>query len=167
MVESGYIVTAPADDFPEQASYAVALAYKVRFYLHLNARSAMHVRELRCVAAEHHVPGPLQLFRGVLRRRRKFKWQWHLNEKAALLTLSYLGSVRIWLAAYLAGVNVATLVLYAYDKAAASRGGAPPGPGTAGSRRRMPSARRPAGSCASRRARSRTTYVPGESPVKL
>ena len=28
-----------------------------------------------------------------------------------------------WLAAYLAGVNVATLVLYAYDKAAASRGG--------------------------------------------
>ena len=35
------------DDFPEQASYAVALAYKVRFYMHLNARSAMHMLELR------------------------------------------------------------------------------------------------------------------------
>ncbi len=35
------------EDFPQQASYAVSLAYKVRFYLHLNARSAMHMLELR------------------------------------------------------------------------------------------------------------------------
>ena len=35
------------DDFPEQASYAVSLAYKVRFYMHLNARAATHMLELR------------------------------------------------------------------------------------------------------------------------
>ncbi|MDZ7676439.1 MAG: FAD-dependent thymidylate synthase [Acidimicrobiales bacterium] len=35
------------DDFPDQASYAVALAYKVRFYMHLNARAATHMLELR------------------------------------------------------------------------------------------------------------------------
>ncbi len=35
------------DDFPEQASYAVSLAYKVRFYMHVNARAATHMLELR------------------------------------------------------------------------------------------------------------------------
>ena len=35
------------EDFPEQASYAVSLAYKVRFYMHLNARAATHMLELR------------------------------------------------------------------------------------------------------------------------
>ncbi len=35
------------DHFPEQASYAVSLAYKVRFYVHLNARAATHMLELR------------------------------------------------------------------------------------------------------------------------
>jgi thymidylate synthase ThyX len=33
--------------FPAQASYAVALAYKVRFVMQMNAREAMHVLELR------------------------------------------------------------------------------------------------------------------------
>lgn len=33
--------------FPNQASYAVALAYRVRFVLDLNARAAMHLIELR------------------------------------------------------------------------------------------------------------------------
>ncbi|MDZ7732453.1 MAG: FAD-dependent thymidylate synthase [Acidimicrobiia bacterium] len=36
-----------APDFPEQASYAVSLAYRVRFMMQLNARSAMHLIELR------------------------------------------------------------------------------------------------------------------------
>lgn len=35
------------EDFPQQASYAVALAYKVRFNMNLNARAAMHMLELR------------------------------------------------------------------------------------------------------------------------
>jgi thymidylate synthase ThyX len=33
--------------FPAQASYAVALAYKVRYVMQMNAREAMHVLELR------------------------------------------------------------------------------------------------------------------------
>jgi len=53
MERSASLHDALADDFPEQASYAVALAYKVRFYLHLNARSAMHVLELRSTPQGH------------------------------------------------------------------------------------------------------------------
>ena len=47
MARSADLEAALADDFPDQAGYAVALAYKVRFVLHLNARSAMHLIELR------------------------------------------------------------------------------------------------------------------------
>ncbi len=36
-----------AERFPAQASYAVSLAYKVRFSIQLNAREAMHLIELR------------------------------------------------------------------------------------------------------------------------
>ena len=36
-----------APDFPNQASYAVSLAYKIRFVMHVNAREAMHMLELR------------------------------------------------------------------------------------------------------------------------
>ncbi|HZU72545.1 MAG TPA: FAD-dependent thymidylate synthase [Acidimicrobiales bacterium] len=36
-----------ADLFPEQASYAVALGYRVRYVMQMNAREAMHVLELR------------------------------------------------------------------------------------------------------------------------
>ena len=39
--------------FPVQASYAVALAYKVRFVMQLNARSAMHLIELRSTPQGH------------------------------------------------------------------------------------------------------------------
>jgi thymidylate synthase ThyX len=39
--------------FPAQAPYAVALAYKVRYYLHLNAREAMHLIELRTTPQGH------------------------------------------------------------------------------------------------------------------
>jgi thymidylate synthase ThyX len=39
--------------FPVQASYAVCLAYKVRFVLDLNARAAMHLIELRSAPQGH------------------------------------------------------------------------------------------------------------------
>jgi thymidylate synthase ThyX len=39
--------------FPAQAPYAVSLAYNVRFYLHLNAREAMHLLELRTTPQGH------------------------------------------------------------------------------------------------------------------
>lgn len=38
---------------PEVAPYAVAMAYRVRFYLHMNAREAMHVIELRTAPQGH------------------------------------------------------------------------------------------------------------------
>ncbi len=47
MARSADLYTAMQDDFPEQASYAVSLAYKVRFYMHVNARAATHMLELR------------------------------------------------------------------------------------------------------------------------
>lgn len=43
------------DQFPEQASYAVALAYRIRFVMHMNAREAMHVLELRSGPQGHPV----------------------------------------------------------------------------------------------------------------
>ncbi len=42
-----------AVDHEPQASYAVALAYRVRFSMHLNARSAMHMTELRSTPQGH------------------------------------------------------------------------------------------------------------------
>ncbi len=42
-----------ADGFVSQASYAVSLAYRVRFNLNLNARSAMHTIELRSTPQGH------------------------------------------------------------------------------------------------------------------
>ncbi|MBK9178221.1 MAG: FAD-dependent thymidylate synthase [Acidimicrobiales bacterium] len=39
--------------FPDQASYAVALAYRVRFSMQLNAREAMHLVELRSSPQGH------------------------------------------------------------------------------------------------------------------
>jgi hypothetical protein len=38
---------------PEVAAYAVAIAYRVRFYIELNAREAMHVIELRTAPQGH------------------------------------------------------------------------------------------------------------------
>ena len=40
-------------DYPEQASYAVCFAYKVRFAMSLNARSAVHLIELRTTPQGH------------------------------------------------------------------------------------------------------------------
>ena len=41
------------EPFPEQASYAVSLAYRVRFLMHFNAREAMHMLELRTTPQGH------------------------------------------------------------------------------------------------------------------
>ena len=41
------------DDFPTQAQYAVALGYRIRFVMQLNAREAMHVLELRTSPQGH------------------------------------------------------------------------------------------------------------------
>jgi thymidylate synthase ThyX len=40
-------------DFPEQASYAVALAHRIRYVMDFNAREAMHLIELRSGAQGH------------------------------------------------------------------------------------------------------------------
>ncbi len=53
MERSSSLHDALADRFPTQAPYAVSLAYKVRFYLHLNAREAMHILELRTAPQGH------------------------------------------------------------------------------------------------------------------
>ncbi len=42
-----------AEDFPDQAAYAVALAYRIRFSMNLNAREAMHLIELRTTPQGH------------------------------------------------------------------------------------------------------------------
>ena len=40
-------------EFPEESSYAVALAYRVRFMMQMNAREAMHLIELRTTPQGH------------------------------------------------------------------------------------------------------------------
>ena len=42
-----------AEGLPEVASYAVSMAYRVRFYMAMNAREAMHVIELRSAPQGH------------------------------------------------------------------------------------------------------------------
>jgi thymidylate synthase ThyX len=42
-----------ADGFTDTAPYAVVMAYRVRFYMHMNAREAMHVIELRTTPQGH------------------------------------------------------------------------------------------------------------------
>ena len=53
MERSASLHDALAERFPAQAAYAVSLAYRVRFYLHLNAREAMHLLELRTTPQGH------------------------------------------------------------------------------------------------------------------
>ena len=53
MERSASLHDAVAERFPAQAGYAVSLAYRVRFYLHLNAREAMHLLELRTTPQGH------------------------------------------------------------------------------------------------------------------
>src|SRR5262249_49315886 len=47
MDRSSALYEAMVDQFPQQAAYAVALAYRVRFSMQMNAREAMHLLELR------------------------------------------------------------------------------------------------------------------------
>ena len=53
MAHSADLYEALAADFPEQAAYAVALAYRIRFVMQLNAREAMHLIELRSGTQGH------------------------------------------------------------------------------------------------------------------
>jgi len=55
MERSGALYEALHERFPAQAAYAVALAYKVRFVMQLNAREAMHMLELRTTPQGHPV----------------------------------------------------------------------------------------------------------------
>lgn len=42
-----------SQDFPEQASYAVSMAYRIRYVMQFNAREAMHMLELRSSPQGH------------------------------------------------------------------------------------------------------------------
>jgi len=53
MSRSASLYHALAERFPEQASYAVALAYRVRYVMQMNAREAMHLIELRTTPQGH------------------------------------------------------------------------------------------------------------------
>jgi thymidylate synthase ThyX len=53
MEDSAALHDALAAEMPAVASYAVAMAYRVRFYLEMNAREAMHMIELRTAPQGH------------------------------------------------------------------------------------------------------------------
>jgi thymidylate synthase ThyX len=53
MGTSAALYDALADQYPEQASYAVSLAYRIRFAMQMNAREAMHMLELRTMPSGH------------------------------------------------------------------------------------------------------------------
>ncbi len=53
MSRSAALYEAMVERFPGQAAYAVALAYRVRFYIQCNAREAMHLIELRSSPQGH------------------------------------------------------------------------------------------------------------------
>ncbi|MDA8357460.1 MAG: FAD-dependent thymidylate synthase [Actinomycetota bacterium] len=53
LARSGELHDALAGPFPEQAAYAVALAFRIRFVLQMNAREAMHLVELRSSTQGH------------------------------------------------------------------------------------------------------------------
>jgi thymidylate synthase ThyX len=53
MERSAALHEALAERFPAQAPYAVALAYRLRFVMQMNAREAMHLIELRSAPQGH------------------------------------------------------------------------------------------------------------------
>ena len=55
MERSASLHDAMLDDYPNQAGYAVALAYKVRYAMTLNARAAMQMLELRTERQGHPI----------------------------------------------------------------------------------------------------------------
>lgn len=53
MARSAALFESLAPDFPDQAPYAVALGYRIRFAMQMNAREAMHLIELRTTPQGH------------------------------------------------------------------------------------------------------------------
>lgn len=53
MTRSAELHEVLAGEFPDQSGYAVALAYRIRFVMQMNAREAMHVLELRSSPQGH------------------------------------------------------------------------------------------------------------------
>jgi thymidylate synthase ThyX len=53
MERSAGLYGAIVEAFPEQASYAVSLGYRIRYVMHMNAREAMHLCELRSSPQGH------------------------------------------------------------------------------------------------------------------
>ena len=53
MERSAALHDALADRFPDQAAYAVSLAYRMRYVMQMNAREAMHLCELRSSPQGH------------------------------------------------------------------------------------------------------------------
>jgi thymidylate synthase ThyX len=53
MARSADLHDALIERYPEQAGYAVSLAYRVRFAMQMNAREAMHLLELRTAPSGH------------------------------------------------------------------------------------------------------------------
>ncbi len=53
MARSARLYEAVSAEFSDQASYAVALAYRIRYSMQLNARAAMHMLELRTTPQGH------------------------------------------------------------------------------------------------------------------
>ena len=53
MARSAALYDALKDDFPEQASYAVPMAYRIRYSMQFNAREAIHMLELRSSPQGH------------------------------------------------------------------------------------------------------------------
>jgi thymidylate synthase ThyX len=53
MERSADLYTVLAPDFPAEASYAVSMAYRVRYIMQFNAREAMHMLELRTAPQGH------------------------------------------------------------------------------------------------------------------
>ena len=75
MARSAALYEALVDPFPEQASYAVSLAYRMRFAMQMNAREAMHLLELRTTPSGHPAyrqvaPGDASSHRGAGRAPR-------------------------------------------------------------------------------------------------
>jgi thymidylate synthase ThyX len=53
MARSAALYDALKDDFPQQAQYAVSMAYRMRYTMQFNAREAVHLLELRSSAQGH------------------------------------------------------------------------------------------------------------------
>ena len=53
MERSAALYDVLAERFPEQAAYAVSLAYRMRYVMQMNAREAMHLCELRSSPQGH------------------------------------------------------------------------------------------------------------------